>query len=113
MAKNAENNIPENVVNAIRSAAPVNWNKAQALAVEHGLKPRSVVQVCVRHGIQYEKQGRVSKTGAPVARKPELVKEIAVALNMETESLEGLEKASKESLQALLASLEKVLDSDE
>ena len=113
MAKKTENTVTASIVNAIRAASPVNWTKAQALAEEHGLKPRSIVQVCVRHEIPYEKQGRVSKTGAPVARKPELVKEIAASLNMETASLEGLEKASKESLQALLACLGTAQDSDE
>ena len=38
MAKTAEKNVPESVV-----SATVNWEKAQALAVEYGLKPWSVV----------------------------------------------------------------------
>ena len=103
MSKNNENTVAESIVSAIRAASPVNWTKAQTLATEHGLKPRSVVQVCVRHCIPYEKQGRVSKTGAPIARKPELVTGIAENLGLEVSALEGLEKASKEALQALLA----------
>ena len=103
MSKNTENTVAESIVSAIRAASPVNWSKAQTLATEHGLKPRSVVQVCVRHGIAYEKQGRVSKTGAPIARKPELVAGIAENLGLEASALVGLEKASKEALQALLA----------
>ena len=103
MSKNNENTVAESIVSAIRAASPVNWTKAQTLATEHGLKPRSVVQVCVRHCIPYEKQGRVSKTGAPVARKPELVAGIAENLGLEASALEGLEKASKEALQTLLA----------
>ena len=62
---------------------------------------RSIVAKLVREGV-YKAAPRVTKTGAPVIRKAELVAQINEALGVE---LSTLEKASKQDLESLVTAL--------
>lgn len=87
---------------AIREAAPLNKAKAEALALQMGKKPKSIIAKAVTMKVPYDKQKPVTKTGEPVIRKEDLVAKIAAYTGGD---LDGLEKASKPALQAVLAAL--------
>jgi hypothetical protein len=88
----------------IRDAAPLNLEKATALGVQMGKKARSIIAKAVRMEVPYEKKGPVTKTGEAVVRKETLVEQIR-AFTATGSNLEGLEKASKPALIAVLAAL--------
>ena len=71
------------------------------LSAEFGKTTRSIVAKLVREGV-YKAAPRVTKTGAPVIRKAELVAQINEALGVE---LSTLEKASKQDLESLVNAL--------
>ena len=70
-----------------------------SLAEAYSKTTRSIVAKLVREGV-YVAAPRVTKTGAPVIRKAELVSQIQDALGVE---LLTLEKASKADLEKLLS----------
>jgi hypothetical protein len=70
----------------------------EKLSAEFGKTTRSIVAKLVREGV-YVAAPRVTKTGAPVVRKADIVSQIQDAVGTE---LPSLEKASKADLQALL-----------
>jgi hypothetical protein len=85
----------------IRDSAPLNQSKARALATEfnvEGLTERSVAAKAVRMGVAYERKQPVTKSGAPVERKEAIVEQIAQLVGA---NLDGLDKAPKQSLQAV------------
>lgn len=88
----------------IRDAAPLNLEKATALAEKMGKKPRSIVAKATRMEVPYEKKGPVTKTGEAVIRKETLVEQIS-KYTAAGSNLDGLEKASKPALIAVLAAL--------
>jgi hypothetical protein len=69
------------------------------LSAEFNKSTRSIVAKLVREGV-YVAAPRVTKTGAPVVRKAEIVAQIQDALGIE---LPTLDKASKADLEKLLA----------
>jgi len=69
------------------------------LAKEFNKSTRSIVAKLVREGV-YVAAPRVTKTGAPVIRKAELVAQIQEVLGVEFSTLE---KASKQDLELLLS----------
>jgi len=88
------------VLDAMRSNAPLNLEKAKAIAAQFGEKSyRPIVAAAIRAGIPYEKAAKRSKDGSPVVRKEALVDAISDKLGVQ---LDGLEKATKTSLQVLL-----------
>jgi len=89
----------------MRSRAPLNLAKAQELADEFDTKVKSVIAKALREKIPYEKQVRVRKDGKPVASKPAIVAAIEDNLEMDAGALDGLEKASKASLEKLAAAI--------
>ena len=102
MAKeNANKVIIEKLQSMVADGVVIDWIKAQELAEEYGTKARSIVQICNRNNIAYQKKARVSKTGKPIARKAELVAAIAEKHGVDVAALDGLEKASKSSLEIL------------
>jgi hypothetical protein len=94
--------ITDVVIAEMKNVAPLNWGKAQEIGEKFGLKPRAIVASAIRNGVKYQKKQRVSKSGAPVVRKPDLVQGIEKALTIDSGSLDGLEKASKGALETLL-----------
>ena len=93
----------EEIIETMRAEAPLNWSKAQEIAKKYDIKPRAVVASATRNGIEYEKKKRVSKSGAPIVRKSDLVAKLEGLIG---EKLEGLEKSSKEPLEIVLNYLE-------
>jgi len=71
----------------------------EKLASEFGKTTRSIVAKLVREGV-YQAAPRVTKTGAPVIRKAELVAQIQEVLGVEFSTLE---KVSKQDLELLLS----------
>ena len=67
------------------------------LADELEKSPKSIIGKLSREGV-YKRNVYVSKSGCAPVTKTELVSTIAYALGLETESLEGLEKAPKQVL---------------
>ena len=71
------------------------------LAKEFNKSTRSIVAKLVREGV-YVAAPRVTKAGAPVVRKSELVAQVQELLGVE---MPTLEKASKQDLESLLCSI--------
>ena len=74
---------------------------AEALAVELEKPVRSVIAKLSNLGI-YKAQARVTKTGAPVIRKEDLVAQIQATVGVQVPTLA---KATKQDLQTLLTAL--------
>ena len=87
---------------AIVAAAPLNLEKAKALAESFGKSWRSVVAKAGSMGVEYVAQEKPRKREAAVT-KTELVRLIESEVAAEAESLAGLEKATVRSLSRLLA----------
>ena len=79
-----------------------NTDTVAKLASEFNKSTRSIVAKLVREGV-YVAKPRVTKTGAPVVRKSELVSQIQGYLGVEVPTLE---KASKADLEMVLAGIE-------
>ena len=96
-------NYTDEMVNAMVADYQDNPTKdtVAKLASEFNKSTRSIVAKLVREGV-YVAAPRVTKTGAPVVRKSEIVAEISVELGA-TAGFPSLEKASKADLQNLLA----------
>ena len=93
-------NYTDEMVNAMVADYQDNPSKdtVAKLASEFNKSTRSIVAKLVREGV-YQAAPRVTKTGAPVVRKSEIVSQIQDALGVE---LVTLEKASKADLEKLL-----------
>lgn len=96
------------VLDAMKAAAPLNFEKAGEIAEKFGLKQRAVVASAIRNEIPYENKVRVSKTGEPVVTKEDLVGTIADGLGLEAKDLTGLEKATKAALTKVAAGFNEV-----
>ena len=98
-AVNYTDRMVEEMVSAYMSA-PTAETVAQ-LSAQLGKPTRSIVAKLVREGVYVAAQ-RVTKTGAPVIRKSELVAQLQNELGVE---LPSLEKASKQDLEALVVAI--------
>ena len=83
---------------AIRDAAPLNQEKARALAASMGKTERSITAKAVRMGVEYQRKQPTTKAGGKVEKKETIVAEISALVSG---NLDGLEKAPKAALQAL------------
>jgi len=72
------------------------------IAERIGKSPRSVIAKIKSMGLEYYVQRPVRKDGSPITRKIDTVIAIAKALDMDALELEGLTKAPKAALEALL-----------
>lgn len=102
MTEKTVNYTPE-MVETLRAAAPVNYETAQALAVELGKGVRSIIAKCKREGIEYVSKPAPAKKKPAGLTKAELVS--GIAAKVEVDDLAGLEKATGQSLGKLLAAL--------
>ena len=87
-----------NTMVADYSEAPTKLT-VERLARELHKTPRSIIAKLVREGV-YKAQPRVTKTGAPIIRKSELVAQIQDNLGVQVPTLE---KASKADLERLVS----------
>ena len=80
------------------------FNKATAteIAAKIGKSPRSVIAKIKSMGLSYTVQRPVRKDGSAISRKADTVAAIAKALDMELDDLDGLAKAPRSALIALL-----------
>ena len=80
------------------------FDKAVAIEIADkiGKSPRSVIAKIKSMGLSYAVQRPVRKDGSPITRKIDTVIAIAKALDMDALELEGLTKAPKAALEALL-----------
>ena len=89
----------------MRELSPISYDVAIVLAEKFGKKLRSVIaKACSLDGVVYVARERVTKNGAAVVRKAEMVESIAKSLATD-EDLTDLEKATKSSLDALMRSI--------
>ena len=89
----------------MRELSPISYDVAIVLAEKFGKKLRSVIaKACSLDGVVYVARERVAKNGSAVVRKAEMVESIAKSLATD-EDLQGLEKATKSSLDALMRSI--------
>ena len=80
------------------------FDKATAteIAAKIGKSPRSVIAKIKSMGLPYTVQRPVRKDGSAISRKIDTVLAIAKALDMDPLDLDGLTKAPKSALEALL-----------
>jgi hypothetical protein len=96
------NYTPE-MVQMLRDAQPIDFDKAQALAKELNRNVRSIIAKVKREGLDYiSKPAPAKKKAAPT--KGDLVAAICRALDID--SCDGLEKATGIALAKLLANIE-------
>tara|TARA_B110000977_G_scaffold188202_1_gene256160 strand:- start:833 stop:1141 length:309 start_codon:yes stop_codon:yes gene_type:complete len=101
MTTSTVNYTPE-MIAVLTAAAPINHEKAQALAIQLDRGVRSIIAKCKREGIEYiSKPAPAKKKAAPT--KTDMVAAIMAATG--AANLEGLEKATGSALNNLLASL--------
>jgi hypothetical protein len=97
-------------VNAIREMAPMDLEKAKALAetgpfVEAGITAKGIVSKCRNLGVQYNPVQRTTKTGQPVQRKNEVVERIETFLGVEDGTFASAAKMNKQELQLLFETI--------
>ena len=76
------------------------------LALEYEKSLKSIIGKLSREGV-YQRQSYKTKTGETPVTKEELVNEIATGLQLDPETLLGLEKSPKQVLKTILDQLEK------
>ena len=79
-----------------------NKETATEIAREIGKSPRSVIAKIKSMGLSYTVQRPVRKDGSAISRKADTVAAIAKALDMDLDDLDGLTKAPRSALIALL-----------
>ena len=95
------NYTPE-MVATLKAAQPIDFAKAQSLGAEMDRSAKSIIAKCKREGIEYiSKPAPAKKKAAP--SKADMVAAICAAVD--TDSLDGLEKATGQALNKLLSSL--------
>ena len=97
-------NYTDEMVAVLNAAAPINYEKAQVLAVELGRGVRSIIAKCKREGIEYVSKPAPAKK-KPMPTKADFVYAIAQAVNSDPDELAGLEKATGQGLANLLAAI--------
>ena len=98
-------NYTDEMVARLHEAAPVNYETAQALALEMGKGVRSIIAKCKREGVEYISKPAPAKKKPQGATKAEIVGAIAAGVGVESDDLAGLEKATGQALGKLLAAM--------
>jgi hypothetical protein len=100
-------NYSKKMESEILARSPITYDIATELAEIFGKTLRSVIaKSCSMEGVTYIARERVTKTGSDIVSKAELVQAIEESLgSAQCESLVGLEKATKTSLENLLMSI--------
>jgi hypothetical protein len=108
MAKARVSKYTPELVNLITAQAPLNIEKAEALAatepfIEAGITARGIIAKSRTLGLEYEPVVRVAKDGSTIVRKNELVAAIESATG--ATGLDTLAKADKAALRNLLTAI--------
>jgi NADPH-dependent curcumin reductase CurA len=105
MSEKIVNYTPEQTATLVATyAANPTRETVKALAETLGKTERSVIAKLSREGV-YVKQEYVNKAGEKPAKKDALVGEIAEAMHVNEDQLDGLEKAPKNVLKLILAAI--------
>ena len=92
------------MVAILKAAQPIDYAKAQDLATQLDRGVRSVIAKCKREGFDYiSKPAPAKKKAMPT--KADTINAIAKALNSDALDLVGLEKATGQGLNNLLAAI--------
>jgi len=103
MTNSTINYTPE-MVAILKAAQPIDYAKAQDLATQLDRGVRSVIAKCKREGFDYiSKPAPAKKKAMPT--KADTINAIAKALNSDALDLVGLEKATGQGLNNLLAAI--------
>ena len=103
MTNSTINYTPE-MVATLKAAQPIDYAKAQDLATQLDRGVRSVIAKCKREGFDYiSKPAPAKKKAMPT--KADTINAIAKALNSDALDLVGLEKATGQGLNNLLAAI--------
>ena len=95
-------NYTEEMVATLKTNAPIDFSKAQVLAVDLNRSVKSIIAKCKREGIEYiSKPAPAKKKSAPT--KADLVSAICKAVDLD--SCDGLEKATGLALSNLLMAI--------
>ena len=92
----------ETLVKELQKFETLTYAEAVEFAATHGLKVRSVIAKAKSLEIVYVPKPVVTKTGEPVIRKDTIIRAIESAVSVEVSALDGLQKATKSALVALL-----------
>ena len=96
-------NYTEEMVATLKTNAPIDFAKAQVLAVDLDRSVKSIIAKCKREGIEYiSKPAPAKKKSAPT--KADLVS--AICKGLDVDALDGLEKATGLALSKLLGAIE-------
>ena len=95
-------NYTPSMLAVIKGYDSFNKETATEIAAKIGKSPRSVIAKIKSMGLSYTVQRPVRKDGSPVSRKADTVAAIAKALDMDLDDLDGLTKAPRSALIALL-----------
>ena len=100
-------------VEAIREMAPMDLEKAKALAetgpfMEAGITAKGIVAKCKTIDVEYHPVKRTTKTGQPVQRKMEIVHRMEAYLGLQEGTLPSVAKGSKMELEILLEAIQKL-----
>ena len=87
----------------LRNLEPVNWHDAKAFGEKHGKSTRSVIAKVLQMQLMYIRKPVPTKKPHKIT-KAELVAEIVNRLGIENK-LDGLDKATAESLTSLLEAI--------
>ena len=92
----------------LKAQSPLNHAKAKALAATDLFATRSVKSIIAKaksEGIEYVAAARPAKANTPKITKADLVASIAVSLDADSGSLDGLRGATTAALMALMANI--------
>jgi len=95
-------NYTPSMLATIKGYDSFNKEVATEIADKIGKSPRSVIAKIKNMGLPYTVQRPVRKDGSAISRKADTVAAIAKALDMELDDLDGLAKAPRSALIALL-----------
>lgn len=87
------------VIDKMTELQPLDWDLCGVIADEFGLKQRTVQTTATRLGLEYKRKERATKTGEAVISKADLVAQFAEAVGLDADWFDGMDKATKQSLQ--------------
>lgn len=90
----------------IHSNGGFTYESAKAYAEQNNLTVRSVISKIKSLGLDYTPKAPAGKSSAPQIRKADLVRGIATALDVNYDTIAGLDKADRKSLSQLLGAIE-------
>ena len=95
----------ESMVADLNRIGSFNYDSASQFAAEHNLSVRSVISKVKSLDLEYTPRPKPQASSEPRVRKADVVLQIAQAINVNVEAIEGLSKSDMRSLSALVDAL--------